>query len=329
MENKPRYRSLFWPILLVGVGIIWLLSNLNIIQPVSVGSLIKFWPVILIVLGIDILFSRQYPWIGAVVGVLAVAGVIVFLISAPKLGYTAGSGVRTETFATAAEGVESVEYNLETASYPVTIQALDNQSNLLVSADVTYQGTFRYDESGTTNKTISMSQYNDSGNWFVFDFNPSNWIIELSPKVPTDININGGSGSIDMDLRGIQLEELRGDFGSGSTQIVLPESDKKYAAEIQSGSGSVRIDLPSETTMVLTLDSGSGSNSVSLPSDAEYRIEVMDDGSGSLSLPDDLIRSSDSNNFDIGAYETDGYKSAEHPILIQILGQGSGSISIH
>ncbi|MHB8089227.1 MAG: LiaI-LiaF-like domain-containing protein, partial [Anaerolineaceae bacterium] len=49
MDNHPRYRSLFWPILLVGVGIVWLLSNLGLIQQISLGSILKFWPVVLFV----------------------------------------------------------------------------------------------------------------------------------------------------------------------------------------------------------------------------------------------------------------------------------------
>jgi len=30
-EHPRGYRSIFWPILLVGVGVIWLLANLEII----------------------------------------------------------------------------------------------------------------------------------------------------------------------------------------------------------------------------------------------------------------------------------------------------------
>lgn len=80
MEKEPRPRSLFWPILLVGVGIIWLLSNLGIIQTVSIGSVLKLWPLLLIVLGIEILFSRRYPWVGAVVGLVAIGVVVTIMI---------------------------------------------------------------------------------------------------------------------------------------------------------------------------------------------------------------------------------------------------------
>jgi hypothetical protein len=332
MENRPRYRSFFWPILLVGVGIVWLLSNLGIIQPVSLGSLFKLWPVILIVLGLDILFGRRYPWAGAAVGLLAVFGVVAFLVAGPKLGLISTSvTTKTETFSTPVEGVKSVEYDFDTSSSPVEIGVLEGNSTDLILADITYRDEMRFDVSGTTDKSVSMSEYSDSTDWFFwnFSFYATKWDITLAPDVPTDLMLNGGSGSIEMDLSGIELNSLRTDFGSGSSEIILPETEETYTAEIESGSGSVRVDLPANTSLTLTIDSGSGSTTVSIPADAAVRIEVMDDGSGSLDLPNGLKKSSDSNLFSIGSWETPNYETAGNQILIQILGQGSGSISIH
>ena len=331
MEKEPRPRSLFWPILLVGVGIIWLLSNLGIIQTVSIGSVLKLWPLLLIVLGIEILFSRRYPWVGAVVGLVAIGVVVTIMIAGPQLGLETGSTLKTETFSTPIENVTSVEYNFDTSSSPVTISALEEGGQDLISAEVTYAGIMNFDVAGTTEKTIRLSETSGQSDWLNWDlsFDQLGWDIGLAPEIPSDLILNGGSGSIDMDLSGLNLNSLRTDFGSGSSEIILPETVEPYEVEIESGSGSVNLDLPENTSLTLTLDTGSGSNTINLPADAALRIEIMDDGSGSLSLPDDLEKSSDSNNFSIGAWQTSNYDQAEFQILIQILGQGSGSISIH
>lgn len=331
MENHPRYRSLFWPILLVGVGIVWLLSNLGIIQAINIGSILKLWPLILIVLGLDILFSRRYPWIGAVAGLLAVFGVIAFLVAGPQLGFDTGPVTQTETFSTEVKGVQSAEYNFDTSSSPVDIHALDENTSDLILAEVTHRGTMQFDVSGSTDKTISMSETFENDTWFYWDmsFDQTKWDIGLAPDVPSEVLLNGGSGSIDMDLSGVELTSLRTDLGSGSTDITLPETSEPYTAEIQSGSGSVRLDLPDNTSLTVQIDAGSGSTHVSLPADAAVRVEVMDDGSGSLSLPDGLVRAENSSMFSIGAWETEDYADAADQIVIQILGQGSGSISIN
>jgi hypothetical protein len=330
MEKRPRRHSLFWPTLLVGVGLIWLLSNLGYIQPFSVGSVLRLWPILLIIMGVDILFSRQYPWVGAVVGLLAIVGVIGFLLVSPKLGITPTNSVKTESFSTGSAGVKTVEYDFDTSSAPVYISSLKSTSNDLLQARITHNGTMRFEVSGTSNKTVSLSQYSDTSSWFTWDFSYDNykWDIALGPKVPTSIVLNGGSGSLDMDLRGVNLTSLRTDFGSGSSDITLPESETPYKGEIEGGSGSVNMELPANTSLTLTLNTASGSTNVNIPHDAAFRIEVMDDGSGSFNLPSGLKKSTDSNNFSIGAWETPNYQTADHKILIQVLGQGSGSISI-
>ncbi len=86
MSNNRQYRSIFWPIVLLGVGAIWLLSNLGYIQSIDLGFLVRLWPVLLIIIGLDILFGRVAPWISAVLGLAIIGGLIAVLIYAPSLG---------------------------------------------------------------------------------------------------------------------------------------------------------------------------------------------------------------------------------------------------
>ncbi|MBC7814218.1 MAG: hypothetical protein H7175_23895, partial [Burkholderiales bacterium] len=48
-EGALEYRSLFWPIALIGFGAIWLLGNLNILTRANLAVLGRLWPLILIV----------------------------------------------------------------------------------------------------------------------------------------------------------------------------------------------------------------------------------------------------------------------------------------
>ncbi len=82
----------------------------------SLGAIIQFWPLLLIVLGLDILFSRRFPWIGSVVGLLAVAAVVGYLVTGPKLGLESGVNTRTETFSEPVGSTETVKYIFDTSS---------------------------------------------------------------------------------------------------------------------------------------------------------------------------------------------------------------------
>ena len=57
MMHGYRYRSLFWPVVLIGVGVIWLLANLNVIPAGGLWILARFWPLLLVWIGLDILLA--------------------------------------------------------------------------------------------------------------------------------------------------------------------------------------------------------------------------------------------------------------------------------
>jgi len=328
MDHPRHHHSLFWPTLLIGVGIVWLLVNFGIIAPVSVATVLQFWPVLLVLLGLDILFRQRYAWVGGLVGLLAVAGVVAFLIVNPNPGAMAAPQSVQENFTAPLSSATSVNYDLETAAEPVDIYALSSTSTDLIDADLTHQGQINFNVSGTTNKQVSLSEISNPNDWLSWAFtnNHMKWNVGLAAGIPTDITLNGGSGSINADLGGIKVRSLTADLGSGSSNFSLVQADQDVTVDLNSGSGSVNISLPAETNVTLLLQSGSGSMTVQLPATSAVRVEVMDSGSGSLNLPGSLTHISGDNN--IGTWQSEGYDQANERILIKILDRGSGSISI-
>lgn len=71
MEEKSNIkyrrgdRSIFFPVLIIFVGVILLLANLNVIPGNGWNLIVKFWPIIFILGGIDDLLNRK--WTGAVI----------------------------------------------------------------------------------------------------------------------------------------------------------------------------------------------------------------------------------------------------------------------
>ena len=56
-------RSIFWPMILIGLGVVWLLANFDIIPPVNWWTLLNLWPLVLVALGLQIMFGRGRPWL--------------------------------------------------------------------------------------------------------------------------------------------------------------------------------------------------------------------------------------------------------------------------
>ncbi len=69
-------RDLFWPVLFVGFGVLWLLVNLKRLPFDNLGVLIGLWPVLLVAAGLDLLVGRRWPVVGALLGAAVVAGLV-------------------------------------------------------------------------------------------------------------------------------------------------------------------------------------------------------------------------------------------------------------
>ena len=95
MSLPPRrsYRSYFWPVVLILVGIFALLVNAGLISTDRLSLLEDLWPVILIVVGLELLARRTLPGsagdVAAVLIVLiAAGGAMAYVALAPNPGAT-------------------------------------------------------------------------------------------------------------------------------------------------------------------------------------------------------------------------------------------------
>lgn len=330
MDHQPRKSSFFWPVVLVGAGIILLLKNFGVLQDFNFTLLFRLWPLILVVIGLDLIFGRRFPWVGAAIGLLAVGAVITYLFFAPSLGFNQSAGIRTEELSEPLGNAVSVEYLLDTAAEPVFINALPDESDIF-KATIVHRGYMNYNVSGAAEKTVTLSQTITSEDWFEVIPNLVNlkWDIGLTPAVPIVINLDGGSGALRVNLEGLMLEALRADLGSGASDFTLPQSAMPYTVEINSGSGAVNLSLADETGLTLTLSSSSGAVTMWLPQDAALKVEVLDDGSGSVRVPSDLELLRGSGKFENDTWQSAGFDDAEVQIVIRIVDRGSGSITIH
>ncbi len=347
-EKRGGYRSLFWPIVLIGIGVVALLANAGALSRENISVLFRLWPVLLILIGIDIMFGRRSPAIGALIGIGAVAAVIGMMLVGPSLGWDQDWEVKTDRFSAPIGQATSARVELDLGSSPTELTALSDSDDL-IDAELTYLGEIKFEVSGDQEKSVKLSE-SDGGRWFWFDwFNDDEelrWDVGLSKDLPLELNADGGSGSMTLDLAALQLTRLSLDVGSGSADLDL--STGSYPAQVDGGSGSTRLRVPAgaavdleidvgsgsvtvgiadRATVELRIDGGSGSLTVDVPDDAAVRVDVRDSGSGSVRVPSRYERTR-SGDRDEGTWETPGYGSADYQIEIQIESVGSGSLEV-
>ncbi len=141
-STPRRGLDLFWPIILIGAGIIFLLANLGIIPSNPWPLIWNLWPIILIVIGLDILFGRRSllgGLVGAALGLVMIVGLIFLLIAQPKLpGLNLNIGnaqLQTRHVEAPLGGIQTANVTLDYGSGSYQLYALSD-SDKLIDGDV-------------------------------------------------------------------------------------------------------------------------------------------------------------------------------------------------
>jgi len=361
-ERRRHYRSLFWPFVLIGIGVVWLLTNLGIVPESNLAILWRLWPLLLVVIGLDLIFGRLSPVAGAVIGIVAVGVVVAILIAGPALGLTPAGGtffgvpiislgnadVKTERFSEPLGNATAAQVSLGLGREPATVKALSDSSDL-IDATLTHVGEIDFRVSGDGQKSVTLRHRDIIGTgWVNLGAQQLHWDVGLTPAIPLDLRVDSGSGSVQLDLAGITLNRLVVDSGSGSVVLALPAGDGRYPAELDSGSGSITMNIADGATVDLrlnsgsgsvslrigrdvtldaSLDSGSGSVSIDAPADAAMRLEVRERASGNVNVPV-RMRQASGGERGVGTWETSDYASATRRINVVVTDRGSGSINL-
>ena len=324
-RRRYRYRSIFWPILLIGIGVIWLLANLEIVPGINWRILWRFWPLIFIAIGLDVIFASRAPILGAILGLVTVGLAILLLLLAPSLGLKTSTEVITETFSEPIGAAESAQIYIDLSVGKTDVYALSD-STQLVDAEITHIGEILFQTRGEEKRTIELTQKESLEIRFTdWPEEELRWDIGLSPQIPLYLELRGGVGEVDLELSELQLSGLDIDVDVGGLNLTLPAMDEFYAVKVRSDVGEVKITILEGADVKLDLAGDVGDFSIILPDDAAVRLDAETDVGG-IQLPagfrrvsgdeDDLIGES-------GVWETENYDSADRQITIEFKGDVS------
>ncbi len=347
-----RSRSIFGPLLLIGLGVILLLINLGRLEAVQLVHLARLWPLLLVGMGVNLLFARR-AWVGNLVALLLVGGAVAFLLTAPKLDLPASSAeLRTEAFSEARGGAESATLDMDIDRGQLTIGALPASSANLVEIQASHNQRASFNASGEAAKTIDF-QLDADDFAGLFDLlnsiqNQNQTAVLLHPGLPLALSIDLGSGNSTLDLTGLQISELDLDNGSGTVTVTLPTGE--FPVELSSGSGNMTVEIApgsvlnfsgnvgsgqisltfgTDASGQVSLDAGSGNIRLTLPEGVGVEIEA-ETGSGNLNLPAGYVQVSGaerSGSGQRGTWQSPGFEQAALKLYLNI-GVGSGNISL-
>ena len=328
--RQTRHRSLFWPIVLIGVGLIWFLGNLGIysLSLANLAVLLRLWPILLIVVGVDILLGRRYPALGALLGFAAATGVLLLVLLGPSFGWVRGSqlAATTEHFAEPMDQATSARVELDIPAGSLEVDALSD-SNQLIQADMTHIGQVDFDVAGNEQKMIrlqgTMNQLKIAD---IFDWGDNikdlHSEIGLNPTVPLDLQVNLDVGDAKIDLSELQLTNLDVHGNVGQVRLALPALDHRYPAKVAGDVGSFQIDIAEAADLDLDIEGDVGSFMIDVPEDVGVRLEA-DVNLGNVNLPTDFRQIKNGDHDFVsqsGIWESANFGRADHQVHIRFNG---------
>jgi len=282
------------------MGVLFLLANLGMLPLTFWEIAARFWPLILILIGLEIVFGRR-SLIGALLVVvlwLALMGGVLWLAFAGGSVLPAGATV-TDQLSQPLGDIKSASIDLNSGIATTNVTTLGSDTTDLM------KGTFAHTAGVRIVQTYSsvagegrLGLRSEGADFAMLDLRTSRWDIGLNPTVPLTLNVNGGLGSMNLDLSGLNVAVLNVDAGVGTLAVTTPKSGVT-TMRVNGGVGSAAITIPNGVAARIRVNSGLGGVRVN-----ESRFSRSGDG-----------------------YQSSDYASATNKIDIAVDG-GLGSIDI-
>ena len=243
---RPR-RGVFWPLLLIAIGLVFLLQNFNYISGISWLAVASLWPLLLILIGLDIAFARRWPLPTLAAEVLVIAAGLALVAYAPNFGPGIfvfgdgdGSGQTDVTVSRAGATQLSLTVNAgATRAYHLSGGATELVEAHSVNPDLRLS-TLVPRASGRVD--VRLDQVTPNG--FLRPGNAADIQVRLASDVPTSLTVNAGAGEFDIDLSDIRVTDARVNVGASSMRFVLPKPSGNVDMRMNGGASTITITVP-------------------------------------------------------------------------------------
>ncbi|MBI9043335.1 MAG: hypothetical protein JEZ06_02545 [Anaerolineaceae bacterium] len=221
-----RRSNVFWGILIIVIGFLFLLNSMNILR-IDVWVLI--WPLVLISAGLWFLLAP-----------------VIFK----------GKELETQSLNLPLEGTNKAFVQIQHGAGTLNIKDSSETNTLLNGTFV--GGLDHHIERSSDITSVKLKIPTDA--WWTrmpaMGFEGHRWDMEISPAIPLELDIDSGANESFLDLSKLVVKKLSIDTGASSTRVLMPEQAGETFTEIKSGAASVRLHIPENVACKIEVESG-------------------------------------------------------------------------
>ena len=240
-------RGLFWPLVLITIGLVFLLVNYGLIPGVTAVSLLSLWPLLLILAGVDIAIGRRWPLAALGIDVAVIALGLVLLSTQPAIlggpfftfgGTTGGeSDVSVERQSATAL---SLEINGGAGRYRISGGSASLVEAHSTSEDLRLRRSDLVAQSTSTHADVRIDQISNRR----VGGTPIDVETRVASDIATDLTVNGGAGEFVIDLSDVNITRAELNMGAASLTLTLPKPTGTVNIDVNAGASSIVIEVP-------------------------------------------------------------------------------------
>ena len=249
-------RGLFWPLLLVVVGVVFLLANLGYIGPLSVLAIANLWPIILVLIGIDIAFGRRWPVGVLIADVAIIAGVLALVSYAPNL--PSGALILTNPGDTVVSqprsDVKTLNLRLSGGAGTYTVRGGADPADLV--RVTSGQPDLHLRSSGRSGDRADVRIEENLEGVHLGPRTGNTVDAVVASDVTTSLQLDVGAGEFLVDLSAVKLADARVNAGAASLHVIAPTPTGDVPITISTGASSVIIEVPAGVEARVSISGG-------------------------------------------------------------------------
>jgi len=252
------YKKIFWGIILITIGVLIMLKNLNLIW-FSWHSLWALWPVLLVLWGISVLPVKDY--IKLIISLVVVGISIAVVSTQPEINVfgitwhrnnhnwnlkydsdSSNSSASEETYSEPFEKkITQGTLDLDAAAGRFIVgETTDKLYDFAKSGgDIHYQNSVEKDSAAATIRLKLKDGQINAGRG-------GEAHIKLNPNPVWDINFSVGAADLQMDLSQYKVNKLKLEGGASSIALKMGGLNEDQHVNISAGASSINIKIPKD-----------------------------------------------------------------------------------
>lgn len=265
-----NFKKIFWGVMLVLIGTLFILKNLGVIY-FTWHTIWRLWPLILILWGISLIPVKDY--LKLIFSVVAIALSVLLVQKYDKTGYY-NFGWRDSDRSRNRERIDRDEWN-DTSETQELFQPFDSAINRVELKLDAAAGDFRLEETAPADQLLTLFKEGSVGNYSMTSKDEDDVrtielkIRESNAKIRTrgnrvklglnttpvwDFDMNIGAASIDFDLSNYKVGEIDLDGGASAINLKLGDRSDYTKLDIDAGAASIDIKIPESAGAELKIE---------------------------------------------------------------------------